>query len=191
MEPMEGEEKEKQEKKHTKWVKSVMGLVALGEAAVIFIGLQFIPYGRGYNNPPVKAEPKWDSSTTRELFFRACGDCHSNEVVWPWYGYIAPISWFIQHDIDKGRAALNVSEWGREENEGSEAAETVNNGSMPPWAYTILRSSAKLSASEKEAFGRGLVATFGSEHKSDEKSKKKVDDSIRFFPVREGEREDK
>lgn len=191
MEPMEGEEKEKQEKKHTKWVKSVMGLVALGEAAVIFIGLQFIPYGRGYNNPPVKAEPKWDSSTTRELFLRACGDCHSNEVVWPWYGYIAPISWFIQHDIDTGRAALNVSEWGREENEGSEAAETVNNGSMPPRAYTILRSSAKLSASEKEAFVQGLVATFGSEHKSDEKSKKKVDDSIRFFPAREDDREDK
>lgn len=187
MEPMEEEEKEKQEKKHTKWVKSVMGLVALGEAAVIFIGLQFIPYGRGYNNPPVKAEPKWDSSTTRELFFRACGDCHSNEVAWPWYGYIAPVSWFIQHDIDKGRAALNVSEWGRAEGNSGDAVETVNNGSMPPRLYSIMRSSATLSASEKEAFVQGLVATFGSEHKSEQKSKKKVDDSIRFFPVRKDE----
>lgn len=183
MEPMDEEEKEKQEKKHTKWVKSVMGLVALGEAAVIFIGIQFIPYGRGYNNPPVKAEPKWDSSTTRELFFRACGDCHSNEVVWPWYGYIAPVSWFIQHDIDKGRAALNVSEWGRAEGNSGDAVETVNNGSMPPRLYTIMRSSAKISASEKETFVQGLVATFG-EQKSDQKSKKKADDSIHFFPVR-------
>ncbi|KAB2960630.1 MAG: cytochrome C [Candidatus Methylomirabilis oxygeniifera] len=160
-----------------------MGIVALGEAVVIFIGIQFIPYGRGYNNPPVKTEPQWNSPQTRELFFRACGDCHSNEVVWPWYGYIAPVSWFIQHDIDKGRAALNVSEWGRVEENSGDAAETVKNGSMPPWAYTILRSSANMAASEKETFVQGLVATFG-EQKSDEKSKKKVDDSIHFFPVR-------
>lgn len=166
---------EKQEKKHTKWVKSVMGLVALGEAAVIFIGLQFIPYGRGYNNPPVKAEPKWDSSTTRELFFRACGDCHSNEVAWPWYGYIAPVSWFIQHDIDKGRAALNVSEWGRAEGNSGDAVETVNNGSMPPRLYSIMRSSATLSASEKEALSRGLVATFGSKVESKYKSEQEND----------------
>ncbi len=185
MEERETEEtKAHEEKKHTSWVQSVMGLIALGEAVVIFIGLQFIPYGRGYNNPPVKAEPKWDSPQTRELFFRACGDCHSNEVVWPWYGYVAPVSWFIQHNIDTGRAALNVSEWGREENEGSESVETVNDGSMPPWSYTLLRSSAILSAPEKEAFVQGLTATFGSEHKGEQKSKKKVDDSIRFFPAR-------
>ncbi|WP_337288846.1 heme-binding domain-containing protein [Candidatus Methylomirabilis sp.] len=183
MEPLDAEEKEKEEKKHVSWVKAVMGLVALGEAAVIFIGIQFIPYGRGYNNPPVKAEPKWNSSTTRELFFHACGDCHSNEVIWPWYGYIAPVSWYIQHNIDKGRAALNVSEWGRAEENSGDAAETVQNGSMPPWAYTLLRSSANLAASEKETFVQGLVATFG-EQKSDQKSKKKVDDSIHFFPVR-------
>lgn len=175
----------KQEKKHTKWVKSVMGFVALGEAAVIFIGLQFIPYGRGYNTPPVKAEPQWNSPQTRELFFRACGDCHSNEVAWPWYGYVAPVSWFIQRDIDKGRAALNVSEWGRPEGNSGDAAETVQNGSMPPRFYAIMRSSATLSASEKETLSQGLVATFGSEHKSEQKSKKKVSDSIRFFPVQE------
>lgn len=166
------ETEEKQEKKHTKWVKSVMGLVALGEAAVIFIGLQFIPYGRGYNNPPVKAEPKWDSPKTRELFFRACGDCHSNEVAWPWYGYIAPVSWFIQHDIDKGRAALNVSEWGRAEGNSGDVAETVQNGSMPPSVYTFSHPSAKLSASEKQTFSQGLVATFGSEDESKHKGKR-------------------
>lgn len=179
---MDGEEKEKQEKKHTKWVKSVMGIVAIGEAVVIFIGIQFIPYGRGYNNPPVKAEPQWNSPRTRELFFRACGDCHSNEVVWPWYGYIAPGSWLIQNDIDKGRTALNVSEWGREENDGGGAAETIKNGSMPPRLYSLFRSST-LPDSEQQELIRGLVDTFG-EQKSDQKSKKKADGSIHFFPVR-------
>lgn len=172
-------------KQHVSWVKSVMLTLAISEAVLLLIGIQFIPLRRGHNDSPVKAEPKWDSPKTRELFFRACGDCHSNNTAWPWYGYIAPISWLIQHNIDKGRAALNVSEWGRAEDNSGDAAETVQNGSMPPRLYTIMRSSAKLSASEKEAFVQGLVATFGSEHKSEQKSKKKVDDSIRFFPVRE------
>ena len=22
-------------------------------------------------------------------------DCHSNETVWPWYSYAAPIAWFV------------------------------------------------------------------------------------------------
>ena len=154
---------------HVSWVKKVMlSLVAL-EAAVLFIGIQLIPYGRGYNTPPVKAEPKWDSPKTRELFFRACGDCHSNKIAWPWYGYIAPISWFIQHDIDKGRAAFNVSEWGRIESQSDDAVKTVQNSSMPPLVYTITHPSAKLSASDKQAFIQGLVATFGSEHESEHK----------------------
>jgi hypothetical protein len=185
------EEKEeierKQEEKHTSWVKKVMITLAIGEAAVIFIGIQFIPYGRGYNDPPVKAEPKWDSPKTRELFFRACGDCHSNETVRPWYSLIAPITWLIQRDIDKGRAALNVSEWGRPEGNSGDVAAVVQNGLMPPTRYTTLRPSAKLADSEKQAFVQGLVATFGSEHKSEQKSKKKVSDSIRFFPVHEDE----
>lgn len=157
------------QQKHISWVKTVMITLALSEAALLLIGLQFIPYGRGHHNLPVKAEPKWDSPNTRELFFRACGDCHSNETAWPWYGFAAPISWLIQRDIDKGRTAFNVSEWGRGENEGDNAAETVQNGSMPPLVYATLRPSARLAASEKQAFSQGLVATFGSRHESKQK----------------------
>jgi hypothetical protein len=182
---------EKQEAKHTSWVKKVMIMLAIGEAVVILVGIQFIPYGRGFNNPPVKAEPKWDSPSTRELFFRACGDCHSNQTVLPWYDLVAPITWIIGRDIDKGRAALNVSDWGRLEGNSNDVAAVVQNGAMPPTRYTILHPSAKLTDSEKQTFISGLVATFGSEPKGEQKSKKKVDDSIRFFPAREDDREDK
>ncbi|MBZ0170018.1 hypothetical protein MELA_00822 [Candidatus Methylomirabilis lanthanidiphila] len=184
MEEMEDEEKQaSQEKKHTSWVKKVMAYVAIGEAVVIFVGIQFIPWGRATINLPVKAEPKWDSPKTRELFFRACGDCHSNQTALPWYDLIAPITWIINRDIEKGRVALNVSEWGLQENEAGEAAETVRNGSMPPTLYALSHPSARLSASDKEAFVQGLVATFG-EHKGEQTSKKKPDDSLHFFPVR-------
>lgn len=178
---MEEEKEESPETKHTSWVKKVMAIIALGEAVVIFVGIQFIPWGRANVNLPVKAEPKWDSPATRELFFRACGDCHSNQTVLPWYDVVAPITWIINRDIEKGREALNVSEWGSSgENSAGEAADAVRNGSMPPTRYTLLHPSARLSASDTDALVQGLVATFGTEHKA----KKKVSDSIRFFPAR-------
>jgi len=31
----------------------------------------------------VLAEPAWNAAQTRTLFFRACGDCHSNQTTWP------------------------------------------------------------------------------------------------------------
>ena len=147
-------------------IKTVM-LISLVGVFLFGIIIQFITYGRAHNNPPVMAEPKWDSPKTREVFFRVCADCHSNETVWPWYSNIAPISWLIQRDVDEGRAAFNVSEWGRGENEGDDAVETVQNGSMPPLIYTTMRPSARLSIAEKQTFVQGLVATFGSEDASE------------------------
>ena len=70
---------------------------------VAILVLQLIPYGRNHNNPPVVAEPAWDSPATRTAFMQACGDCHSNETTWPWYSQVAPMSWLIQHDVDEGR----------------------------------------------------------------------------------------
>ena len=84
----------------------------------VFIGLivggiliQFLPYGHDHTNPPVTAEPQWNSQQTRDLVTRACYDCHSNQTTWPWYSNIAPISWLIQHDVEEGRSRLNFTEW--------------------------------------------------------------------------------
>ncbi len=102
---------------------------------VLLIAVQFVPYGRNHSNPPVLAEPAWNTAQTRTLFFRACGDCHSNQTVWPWYSTIAPVSWLVQRDVQEGRGTFNVSEWGRPKNKADEAAETVQKGTMPPWFY--------------------------------------------------------
>lgn len=109
------------------------------------------------------AEPRWDSAQTRDVFFNGCADCHSNQTVWPWYSNIAPVSWLITRDVQEGRAVFNVSEWGRPENEGDDSAETVQEGTMPPWFYMPLHPDARLSPGEKQAFIDGLIATFGSE----------------------------
>ena len=128
---------------------------------VLFVLIQFVPYGRAHENPPVRQEPRWDSPATRELARRACFDCHSNETTWPWYTWVAPMSWLVQRDVEEAREEMNFSEWDRPQKEAHEAPEMVEKGEMPPWFYLPLHSEAKLTADEKAQLIRGLEATVG------------------------------
>ena len=134
------------------WIRwSLLGFIA------IVILIQAVPYGRDHLNPPVRAEPQWDSPRTRELSARACFDCHSNETVWPWYSNIAPISWLIESDVKEGRRELNFSEWDRPQEEAHESTDSVRKGSMPPWYYPW----ATLSHAERQDLIKGLEASLG------------------------------
>lgn len=133
--------------------RGVLALLALGAL------IQLVPYGSARANPPVLAEPAWGSPATRELARRACFDCHSNEVRWPWYARVAPVSWLIQHDVDEGRAALNFSEWQRPQEEAGESAEALAEGEMPPSIYLLMHPEARLTQAERSALLAGLAAT--------------------------------
>lgn len=122
---------------------------------VLFGLIQLVPYGRDHTNPPVVQEPAWDAQT-RALAQRACFDCHSNETVWPWYSNIAPISWLVQRDTDKGRDELNFSEWEMGEDEAEDIAEVIQEGEMPLPPYILLHPTARLSEAEKAQLIQGL-----------------------------------
>jgi hypothetical protein len=126
-----------------------------------FLLIQLIPYGHDHANPPVGAEPAWDSPATREVATAACFDCHSNETEWPAYASIAPVSWLVQHDVDEGRAVLNFSEWTRPQKEAKEAAKEVLEGEMPPTAYKLIHAHARLSAADLDRLAKGLTQTLG------------------------------
>jgi heme-binding protein len=158
-------------------------------ALAVFLLIQAVPYGRSHTNAQGGSEPPWDSARTRELVINACYDCHSNLTEWPWYSYVAPASWLVQRDVDKGREELNFSDWPRlqekmrekaererekEAKEGKERKErkerkekvpglikVVLEGEMPPWFYPILHPDARLSATERQELARGLARTFG------------------------------
>ncbi len=142
-----------------------MRLIRYGPLALLGLVLliQLIPYGRDHEDPEVLQEPEWDRPRTRELFFRVCKDCHSNQTEWPWYSFVAPVSWLVQRDVEKGRSHFNVSEWGRTENHGREAAKLVREGEMPPWFYLPAHPEARLSEEAERELVTGLVATFGEE----------------------------
>jgi mono/diheme cytochrome c family protein len=140
--------------------KRKLALVSLGGLVVLFEAIQLVPYGRAHSNPPVKAEPQWNSPRTQELFYRTCGDCHSNKTVWPWYSNVAPTSWLVQRDVDKGRRHMNVSEW-KGKNLGMEAAGQIQDGKMPLPPYLLLHPEARLSAAEKAELIDGVMASLG------------------------------
>lgn len=129
----------------------------------VFLAIQFVPVDR--SNPPVKKQPNWDSPTTEAYARRACFDCHSNETTWPWYAYIAPISWRIADHVHEGREEFNMSEW--KPGKGDEAAKEVRKNKMPLDDYLWLHSEAKLTEEEKVEFLRGLIATFGEKKKGE------------------------
>jgi len=131
----------------------VRWLVHLGVLGVVVLGLlQLVPYGRDHDNPPVVAGPSWPTASSERLARAACYDCHSNETEWPWYSNVAPMSWLVQRDVDRGRAAVNFSEWTSEAAAGDEVDElhdAVEDGSMPPRQYTLNHAAARLSAAER------------------------------------------
>ena len=126
------------------------------------IVIQAIPYGKNHTNPPINGEPAWSSPRTRELMVRACFGCHSNEVEYPSYASVAPISWVVQSHIDEGRSKVNYQEWNSGER-GEDTIEVIQNGSMPPSFYTTFgrHPEAKLSKAEVAELIAGLQATPG------------------------------
>lgn len=129
---------------------------------IVIALIQAVPYGRSYTNPPVVREPSWDSPATRALAKRACFDCHSNETVWPWYAWVAPVSWLVRYDVDEGRSELNFSDWQNGAREGERAdkiSKELSKGKMPPIQYLPTHPEARLSDAEKRQLMDGLTAT--------------------------------
>ncbi|RMF60977.1 MAG: cytochrome C [Calditrichaeota bacterium] len=135
--------------------KLVLGLIG------VFVLIQFVPYGRDHNNPPVKSEPNWDSPQTRQMAKSACFDCHSHETVWPWYSHIAPMSWLVQRDVEEGREHLNFSDWAHSKHTDDleEVQEVISEGEMPLPIYKIMHSDARLDDNQKQQLIKGLQST--------------------------------
>ena len=117
---------------------------------VIFIGIQFIPVDR--TNPPVTEEIKAPENVLN-ILQTSCYDCHSNKTNWPWYSYVAPVSFFITGDVSEGRQHLNFTEWNnydekRKEKKLDGVAEAVEKGYMPLASYKLMHPSSKVDENE-------------------------------------------
>ena len=141
--------------------------VVLGSAAVaavvVGVAIQLVPFGRAHSNGAITGEPAWADAATRELVVRACYDCHSNEVEYPWYASVAPVSWAVEMHVNQGRSAVNYSTFATDPGDADESVEVVLDGSMPPGYFTRfgLHPEARLTDAEREQLIAGLRATPG------------------------------
>jgi Haem-binding domain len=145
--------------KRLKWiVPSILALLAV---------IQFVRPPR--TNPPVDTKREIYSmvpvdSVISGVFSRSCNDCHSNRTIWPWYSHVAPASWLVTYDVNKGRSELNFSEWAKydaaKKKELLEGiCKEVTEGEMPGASYALLHPNAKLSATDVNAICRWTQAT--------------------------------
>jgi len=120
-------------------------IILIGFIGYVLINL--IPVNR--SNPPIKQSPKMPIKV-ENILRKSCYDCHSNEVTYPIYSYIAPASWIISGDVYNGRKHLNFSEWdeSKEKKLKEEIWEEVEKGDMPLSLYTFFHPSAQLALNE-------------------------------------------
>lgn len=86
---------------------------------------------------------------------RSCMDCHSNRTVWPWYSYVAPVSWLVERDVRGGRDHMNLSAWHQyslkqQQQLLADIGSAVKNREMPPPQYTLVHRDARLSDAETD-----------------------------------------
>jgi hypothetical protein len=135
-----------------KWLQRIGGLIVLA-----VIALQWA-------NPPhlnPRVLPGHDVLTGNAppqsiavLLKNSCYDCHSFETKWPWYSYVAPVSWYVARDVNAARASLNFSDWPHDDDRRarkrwSRIADDVRNGEMPLPGYVLIHRHARLDARQR------------------------------------------
>jgi len=127
------------------------------------IGIIILMQAYPVSQPEVKTENPNDLLASTEvpdniavMLKSACYDCHSNETVYPWYSYVAPVKWLVYRDTKEGREDLNFSEWASmskmdQATALSDISDEVSEGDMPMKIYPIMHPKAKLSDEDRQA----------------------------------------
>lgn len=124
----------------------------------LVIVIQLIPSGRPAiidENPNDLFQNNQIPDSVENLVKAACYDCHSNESKFPWYAYVAPVSWLVNRDINIGREHMNFSDWESFSKVDKakylgELAEEVEDGVMPMPIYILMHPEAKLTVKQRE-----------------------------------------
>ncbi|RBQ32380.1 cytochrome C [Arcobacter sp. FW59] len=127
--------------------------LAIGILVLVFVAMQFIR--------PEKIEYEKNSifelqapENIKEILVRACYDCHSNQINYPWYSNIAPFSWVVINHTNEGVRALNFSQWENynyvEKQAKLKAIYRSVYSAMPLPAYTLVHIEADITKEERE-----------------------------------------
>jgi hypothetical protein len=141
-------------------MKRVRAKWTVAGAIAIFVLIQLIQPSR--TNPPVVPSRSLEAHVevppqVQAVLKRSCYDCHSNATVWPWYSHVAPVSWYVAHDVNEARSHVNLQNWEAQinEQEGKEHlglfCKLIREGKMPPADYRVMHKGTDVSPEETTA----------------------------------------
>jgi hypothetical protein len=137
-------------KKAARWI--------LAAALVGAVGMQF--FNPKLTNPAVGPGDDLMASNApppaiATMLHEACYDCHSYETRWPWYGHVAPASWFLSGHVNDAREAMNFSDWPNDDADSARnylnhIVHQVQSGKMPLRSYTWMHPAARLTDAQRK-----------------------------------------
>lgn len=129
------------------------GLITLG---VIAIAQIFQPDRTVELNDPKHdlIAMTYPAKEVEDLLHSACYNCHSAQSTYPWYSYITPVNFWLQHHVNEGREEFYMSAWGGhkakwQRHKAEEAVEMLREGEMPLPSYTWMHPEAKLTEGQR------------------------------------------
>ena len=135
--------------------KSLPAILIIGASLLGLASLLAHPFGAA--KIPVSSNPLLAGTAidpaVMQIVERSCQSCHSEKTDWPWYSYVAPMSWLIEKDVNQGRSHMNLSHWDeysieKQQEILAELSAVVRNRQMPLPRYIMLHPEARLSDSE-------------------------------------------
>ena len=124
----------------------------------VVVGIQFVQPARtnpvGDVSESIYSQPALPADVAG-ILRRSCTDCHSNDTRWPWYSYVAPVSWMVVDDVNAGRKRVNFSAWQKlqtkKAKEGLEdLCDIVSEKGMPLRSYVWMHRETELSDAERK-----------------------------------------
>ncbi|GAB4253135.1 MAG: heme-binding domain-containing protein [Vicingaceae bacterium] len=135
-------------------MKKIVRKTLLG-IGILMILFQFIPKNHNHSNEQMFIKKYAPPKEILNLLQNSCFDCHSNNTNYPWYGYIQPVTLFINHHVNEGKEefnfdALHLYSDKKRNHKIHESIEEIEKDKMPLKSYTLLHSKAKLNKQQKE-----------------------------------------
>jgi hypothetical protein len=139
-------------------MKSIIRVIILGGVSVVVLASVLIhpsgPVKAVKSDAPLLAGAVTDPAALA-VIERSCKNCHSERTEWPWYSYIAPMSWLVEGDVGQARSQMNLSHWDeytieKQQDILARVGAVVRNLQMPPTRYTMIHEDAKLSPRDRE-----------------------------------------
>jgi hypothetical protein len=137
-------------------LKKRIGLICLSGVTLLAISSVLVhPFGAikaQRSDKPLLLDSTFDPQVVT-ILEKSCQNCHSERTEWPWYSYVAPMSWMIENDVQRGRSHMNLSRWNgynpeQQQEILSKMSVLVRNRAMPLPRYLLLHPESKLSDAE-------------------------------------------